>query len=137
MTFQEIAVAVQFKIPVVFAIINNGYLGMVRQWQHLFYDNRLSEVAIPQDSPDLVKLADAYGIPGFRASSIDELDTVLEKAVAVTDQPVLIDIRVDPEEMVFPMIPAGQPNDTIMESVEEWRERQAEQAANAKEGEAA
>src|SRR5690606_11556147 len=97
----------------------------VRQWQHLFYNDRLSEVAIPQESPDLVKLADAYGIPGFRASSIDELDAVLEKAVAVTDQPVLIDIRVDPEEMVFPMIPAGQPNDAIIESAEEWHDRQA------------
>ncbi|MDX1511204.1 MAG: biosynthetic-type acetolactate synthase large subunit, partial [Nitriliruptorales bacterium] len=136
MTFQELAVAVQYGIPAVFAVINNGYLGMVRQWQHLFYDDRLSQVAIPQDSPDLVKLADAYGIPGFRASSIEELDTVLEKAAAVGNQPVLLDIRVDPDEMVFPMIPAGQPNDTIIESAEEWHARQAAAAAT-EEGEAA
>jgi predicted ArsR family transcriptional regulator len=58
-------------------VINNGYLGMVRQWQHLFYEDRLSQVALPQDLPDLVKLADAYGIPGFRVQTVEELDTVL------------------------------------------------------------
>jgi len=125
MTFQELACAVQFEIPVVFTVINNGYLGMVRQWQHLFYNDRLSEVAIPQDSPDLVKLADAYGIPGFRAAAIEELDAVLEKAAAVTGEPVIVDIRVHPDEMVFPMIPAGQSNDSIVESAEEWHARQA------------
>jgi acetolactate synthase-1/2/3 large subunit len=128
MTFQEIGAAVQADIPVVFAVINNGSLGMVRQWQHLFYEERLSEVLLPQDLPDLVKLADAYGVPGFRAQTIDELESVLEKAAQVTDQVVIIDIRVDPEEMVFPMIPAGQPNDSIIESAEEWRMRQAESA---------
>jgi acetolactate synthase I/II/III large subunit len=125
MTFQEIAAAVQHDIPVAFVVINNGYLGMVRQWQHLFYEDRLSEVALPQGLPDLVKLADAYGIPGFRATTIDELHGVLEKASQVTDQPVIVDIRVHPEEMVFPMVPAGQSNDLIIESAEEWRARQA------------
>ncbi len=125
MTFQEIAAAVQFEIPVVFAVINNGFLGMVRQWQHLFYDDRLSEVTLPQDCPDLVKLADAYGIPGFRATTIEELQNVLDKAHQITDQSMIIDIRVDPDEMVFPMIPAGRPNDEIIESVEEYRARAA------------
>ena len=125
MTFQEIAAAVQHHIPVVFAVINNGYLGMVRQWQHLFYDRRESAVMLPQDLPDLVKLADAYGIPGFRAESMDELQAVLEKAVQVTDQPVIIDLRVDPEEMVFPMVPAGASNDAIIESHDEWLARTA------------
>jgi acetolactate synthase-1/2/3 large subunit len=131
MTFQEIGAAVQADIPVVFCVINNGYLGMVRQWQHLFYEDRLSSVYLPQDVPDLVKLAEAYGIPGFRATTLDELDTVLEKAGQVTDQSVLIDIRVDPEEMVFPMVPAGQSNDLLIESVEELREREAKQRAAA------
>ncbi|MBW3659405.1 MAG: biosynthetic-type acetolactate synthase large subunit [Actinobacteria bacterium] len=120
MTFQEIAAAVQHDLPVVFCVINNGFLGMVRQWQSLFYEDRLSEVALPQDLPDLVKLADAYGIPGFRATTVDELEPVLRKAQEVTGQPVIVDLRVDPDEMVFPMVPAGASNDEVVESAEEW-----------------
>jgi acetolactate synthase I/II/III large subunit len=129
MTFQEIATAVQHDIPVVFCVINNGYLGMVRQWQHLFYEDRLSQVALPQDCPDLMKLADAYGIPGFRVQTVDELDATLAKARVITDQPVLLEFRVDPDEMVFPMIPSGASNDDILESVDEWRARLAAQQA--------
>ena len=125
MTLQELATAVQHDIPVVFCVINNSYLGMVRQWQHLFYDDRLSEVYLPPDLPDLVKLADAYGIPGFRAETVEELETVLDKAHEITDQPVLVDLRVDPEEMVFPMVPAGASNDELIESAEEWHARVA------------
>ena len=123
MTFQEIAAAVQHHVPVVFTVINNGYLGMVRQWQDLFYDRRRSEVELPQDCPDLVKLADAYGIPGFRATTMGELKTILDEAREITDKPVLIDLRVDPDEMVFPMVPAGASNDDVLESVEEWHAR--------------
>jgi acetolactate synthase I/II/III large subunit len=129
MTFQEIATAVQHDIPVVFCVINNGYLGMVRQWQHLFYEDRLSQVALPQDCPDLVKLADAYGIPGFRVQTVDELEPTLAKAREITDQPVLIDLRVDPDEMVFPMVPAGASNEDVIESVDEWLARAEEQAS--------
>jgi acetolactate synthase-1/2/3 large subunit len=129
MTFQEIAAAVQHDIPVVFCVVNNGYLGMVRQWQHLFYGDRLSEVHLPQDLPDLVKLADAYGIPGFRATTVSELETVLAKAREITDRCVLIDLRVDPDEMVFPMIPAGGSNDDVLESAEEWHARVAAETA--------
>ena len=129
MTFQEIASAVQHDIPVVFVVINNGYLGMVRQWQSLFYEDRLSQVALPQDLPDLLKLADAYGIPGFRIDRIEDLYTTLEKARAITDQPVLVECRVDPDEMVFPMVPAGASNDELIESAEEWYARVAEQQA--------
>jgi acetolactate synthase I/II/III large subunit len=126
MTFQELATAVQHDIPVVFCVVNNGFLGMVRQWQHLFYDDRLSQVALPQDLPDLMKIADAYGIPGFRVERVEDLDTVLAKAQAIDDRPVLIEFRVDPDEMVFPMVPAGASNDEILESVEEWRARAAQ-----------
>jgi acetolactate synthase I/II/III large subunit len=126
MTFQEIAAAVQHDIPVVFCVINNGYLGMVRQWQHLFYEDRLSQVSLPQDCPDLLKLADAYGIPGFRVERVEDLETTLAKARAIDDQPVLIEFRVDPDEMVFPMVPAGASNDEVLESVEEWRARSAQ-----------
>jgi acetolactate synthase-1/2/3 large subunit len=129
MTFQEIATAVQHHIPVVFCVVNNGYLGMVRQWQHLFYEDRLSQVALPQDCPDLLKLADAYGIPGFRVQTVDELEATLAKAREITDQPVLVEFRVDPDEMVFPMIPSGASNDEILESADEWRARLAAQQA--------
>jgi acetolactate synthase I/II/III large subunit len=128
MTFQEIATAVQHDIPVVFCVINNGYLGMVRQWQSLFYDDRLSQVELPQALPDLVLLAQAYGIPGFRVDRVEDLEAVLEKAAAITDRPVLVDLRVDPEEMVFPMVPSGASNDDILESAEEWFARLAERA---------
>jgi acetolactate synthase I/II/III large subunit len=127
MTFQEIAAAVQHDIPVVFCVINNGFLGMVRQWQHLFYSDRLSQVALPQDCPDLMKLADAYGIPGFRVQTVDELDTTLAKAAEIDDQPILVEFRVDPDEMVFPMVPAGASNDDVIESAEEWAARLAQQ----------
>ncbi len=127
MTMQELATAVQHDIPVVFCVINNGYLGMVRQWQHLFYEDRLSQVALPQDLPDLLKLADAYGIPGFRVEAVEDLETTLAKARGITDRPVLVDLRVDPEEMVFPMVPSGASNDDLLESVDEWRARVAAQ----------
>ena len=129
MTFQEIAAAVQHDIPVAFVVVNNGYLGMVRQWQHLFYDDRLSSVSLPQDLPDLVKLADAYGIPGFRATTMEELKPVLTEAAAITDRPVLVDLRVHPEEMVFPMVPAGASNDELIESAAEWHARVQEMQA--------
>jgi acetolactate synthase-1/2/3 large subunit len=136
MTFQEIAAAVQHDIHVVFCVINNGFLGMVRQWQHLFYNDRLSSVRLPQDLPDLVKIADAYGIPGFRATTMDELADVLQQASQITDSSILIDVRVDPDEMVFPMIPAGGSNELLVESVEELRAQQAAHAAAAAESEA-
>lgn len=129
MTFQEIATAVQHNLPVVFCVVNNGYLGMVRQWQHLFYDNRLSQVALPQGLPDLMKIADAYGIPGFRAATSDEAALVLDKAKTITDRPVLVEFIVDPDEMVFPMVPSGGSNDDVIESAEEWFERTAALAA--------
>ncbi len=124
MTLQELATTKQHGIPVVFCVVNNGYLGMVRQWQELFYGGRFSEVELPPDLPDLVKLADAYGIPGLRASRVEELGPVLDKAFEITDESVLIDLRVDPTEKVFPMIPSGCSNDEIIESADEWWARQ-------------
>ncbi len=120
MTFQEIAAAVAHDIPVAFVVINNGALGMVRQWQQLFYEQRFSETTLAQDVPDPVKLADAYGIPGFRATNVTELRDVLKQAAAITDRPVLVDIRTDPDEMVFPMVPAGGSNESVIEAADEW-----------------
>jgi acetolactate synthase-1/2/3 large subunit len=114
MTAQELATAALERLPIVVAILNNAHLGMVRQWQELFYDKRYSEVYLPPDLPDYVKLAEAYGCVGLRATTLDEVDNVIDKAFGVTDRPVVIDFRVDPTEMCFPMVPAGASNDDII-----------------------
>ena len=114
MTAQELATSATEKIPFVTAILNNGYLGMVRQWQELFFDERYSGVWLDPNVPDYVKLAEAYGAVGLRVESPDEVDTAIEKAYSVTDRSVVIDFRVDPAEMVFPMVPSGASNDDII-----------------------
>jgi len=114
MTAQELATSTTEHIPFVTAILNNGYLGMVRQWQELFFDERYSGVYLNPDVPDYVKLAEAYGAVGFRVDHPEEVDAVIEKAYAVEDRSVVIDFRVDPREMVFPMVPSGASNDDII-----------------------
>ena len=114
MTAQELATSTTERIPVIVAIINNAYLGMVRQWQQLFYNERYSQVYLSHDVPDYVKLAEAYGAVGLRAEHPDEVDAVIEKALSVTDRSVVIDFRCDPAEMCFPMVPAGASNDDII-----------------------
>ncbi len=114
MTAQELATSTTEKIPFITAIINNAYLGMVRQWQELFYKERYSQVYLSHDVPDYVKLAEAYGAVGLRVEHADEVDTVIEKALSVEDRSVVIDFRCDPQEMVFPMVPAGASNDDII-----------------------
>jgi acetolactate synthase I/II/III large subunit len=132
MTLQELATAKLEGIPVIFCVINNGALGMVRQWQELFYDQRFSQVDLTYDCPDLVKLADAYGCVGLRCERPEDVGSTLDKAFAVGDTPVLVDFRVDQEEKVFPMVPAGGSNDDIIESAEEWYAK----AAAGKQGQA-
>ncbi|HZD80131.1 MAG TPA: acetolactate synthase large subunit [Actinomycetota bacterium] len=114
MTAQELATSSTEGIPFVTAIMNNGYLGMVRQWQELFYRERYSQVELTQTTPDYVRLAEAYGAVGLRAEHPDEVDPVIEKALSVEDRSVVIDFRCDPGEMVFPMVPAGASNDDII-----------------------
>jgi acetolactate synthase I/II/III large subunit len=120
MTLQELATAKLEGIPVIFCVINNGVLGMVRQWQELFYEQRYSSIDLTYDCPDLVKLAEAYGIVGLRCERAEDVEATLDKAFAVTDTPVLIDFRVQQDEKVFPMVPAGGSNDDIIESADEW-----------------
>jgi len=105
MTNQELATAVQYDLPVKVLIMNNGYLGMVRQWQEMFYDRTYSEVDISV-APDFVKLAEAYGAAGFRAQRPAELRDVMEAALAHKGVAV-VDVVVEKEENVFPMVPAG------------------------------
>ncbi|MGZ8603390.1 MAG: acetolactate synthase large subunit [Actinomycetota bacterium] len=114
MTAQELATSRTENIPFVTAIINNAHLGMVRQWQELFYEERYSQVYLSYDTPDYVKLADAYGAVGLRAEHPDEVDAVIEKALSITDRSVVIDFRMDSREMCFPMVPAGASNDDII-----------------------
>jgi acetolactate synthase-1/2/3 large subunit len=114
MTCQELATMAVEKLPVKIAIINNGVLGMVRQWQELFYEERYSEVNFGWDIPDYVKLAEAYGCVGLRAEHPDEVDAVIEKARGIDDRPVVIDFRCDPRENCYPMVAAGTSNDDII-----------------------
>ena len=114
MTAQELATATIEGIPFTVAILNNEHLGMVRQWQDLFYDGRRSQVHLPPTIPDYVKLAEAYGAVGLRAETPDEVENIVDKALSITDRPCVIDFRVDTNEMCFPMVPAGSSNDDII-----------------------
>ena len=104
MTLQELVTAVQEKLPVKFAIFNNGYLGMVRQWQEMFFDGHIKEVPMP--GPDFVKLANAYGIPGLRVKHQEDVAAALQEAQAYAG-PFLIDFVVEQETNVYPMVPPG------------------------------
>ncbi len=104
MTVTELATAVQENANIKIAIINNGYLGMVRQWQELFYDARYGET--PITGPDFVKLADAYGMPGYRVTKLEDAIPTMRKAQA-HNGPVIIEFVVEKHEMVYPMVPAG------------------------------
>jgi acetolactate synthase I/II/III large subunit len=113
MTNQELTTAAIEKIPVKIAILNNSWLGMVRQWQTMFYDERYSETLLSPELPDFVKLSEAMGCVAMRVDSPEEVDVAIEKANAINDRPVVIDFRTDENEKVFPMVPAGVTNDDL------------------------
>jgi acetolactate synthase-1/2/3 large subunit len=114
MTAQELVTASTERIPVKVAILNNSYLGMVRQWQEMFYDERYSEVYLSPDLPDYVQWAEAMGCIGIRVESPEEVQPAIDKANEIDDRPVVVEFRVDAREKVFPMVPAGQSNDDIV-----------------------
>ena len=114
MTAQELVTASAERIPVKVAILNNAYLGMVRQWQELFYEERYSEVYLSPDLPDYVKWAEAMGCVGIRVESAEEVGPAVDKANSVDDRPVVVDFRTDAFEKVYPMVPAGASNDDII-----------------------
>ena len=115
MTNQELATCAINEIPIKVALINNSSLGMVRQWQTLFYNQRYSETDLHSHRiPDFVKLADAYGCYGLRCETAEEVDAVIEKALSINDAPVVIDFVVHRDAMVWPMVAAGTSNDDIM-----------------------
>jgi acetolactate synthase I/II/III large subunit len=114
MTAQELVTAASERIPVKIAILNNAYLGMVRQWQEMFYDERYSEVYLSPDLPDYKLWAEAMGCVGMRVESPEEVDAAIQKANEIDDRPVVIDFRTDSREKVYPMVPAGLDNDQII-----------------------
>ena len=114
MTAQELVTASAERVPIKVAILNNAYLGMVRQWQELFYKERYSEVYLSPDLPDYVKWAEAMGCVGLRVENPEDVAPTIEKANAIDDRPVVIDFRVDYREKVYPMVAAGTSNDDII-----------------------
>ncbi len=117
MTNQELATCAIEGIPIKVAIINNGNLGMVRQWQTLFYNERYSNTELGTHKhriPDFVKLAEALGCVGLRCESAADVDATIEAAMAINDAPVVVDFVVGKDAMVWPMVAAGTSNDEIM-----------------------
>lgn len=122
MTNQELATCAVEGIPIKVAVINNGNLGMVRQWQTLFYEGRYSNTDLQTSPkpdtekvriPDFVRLAEAYGCVGLRCERVEDVDATIEKAMAIDDAPVVIDFTVNHDAMVWPMVAAGVSNDNI------------------------
>jgi acetolactate synthase-1/2/3 large subunit len=117
MTNQELATCALERVPIKVAVINNGNLGMVRQWQNLFYDKRYSQTdlgTLKHRIPDFVKLAEALGCVGLRCESKQDVDSTIEKAMAVSETPVVVDFVVGQDAQVWPMVPAGTSNDEIL-----------------------
>jgi len=114
MNIQELATAVHERLPIKVAIMNNGYLGMVRQWQELLYDRRYSGVTL-SGNPDFAAVAKAYGAEGRTIATRDEVRPALKWSLEITDRPVFLDFHTEAEECVFPMIPAGKSFADLME----------------------
>jgi acetolactate synthase-1/2/3 large subunit len=114
MTAQELVTASVERIPIKVAVLNNSYLGMVRQWQEMFYDERYSEVYLSPELPDFVKWAEAMGCVGIRVESPEEVEPAIALANSINDRSVVIEFRVDAGEKVFPMVPAGFGNDDVL-----------------------
>ena len=114
MTGQEIATAVLEGLPIVTVIVNNGWLGMVRQWQEMFYAERFAETHLTHSVPDYAQLAEAYGAAGFTVEAMDELEPALEAALDA-GRAAVVDVRCDPEEKCFPMVPAGAASVDVLE----------------------
>lgn len=114
MTAQELVTAAVEKIPVKIAILNNSYLGMVRQWQEMFYEERFSETHLGYNVPDYKMWAESMGCAGFRVDSPDEVESVIAQANEINDRPVVVEFRVQHDEKVFPMVPAGASNSELL-----------------------
>jgi acetolactate synthase-1/2/3 large subunit len=114
MTCQELICASTERVPIKVGVFNNGGHGMVRQWQTLFYQRRYSAIDLTDHTPDYVRLAEAMGCVGLRAESPEEVRPTIDKSLSIDDRPVVVEFKVDPWEMVFPMVPAGASNDDVI-----------------------
>ena len=114
MTCQELICASTERVPIKVGVFNNGGHGMVRQWQTLFYRRRYSAIDLTDHTPDYVRLAEAMGCVGLRAESPEEVRPTIDKSLSIDDRPVVVEFKVDPWEMVFPMVPAGASNDDVI-----------------------
>ncbi|MBT5873767.1 MAG: biosynthetic-type acetolactate synthase large subunit [Candidatus Latescibacteria bacterium] len=115
MNIQEMATAMACKLPLKIILLNNGFLGMVRQWQDLFYAKRYSAVDLKETNPDFVKLAEAFGAVGIRVFRDEDVEDALSEAMAINDRPVLMDFVIAEEDNVYPMIPAGAASHEMIE----------------------
>ena len=118
MTCQELATAALERLPIVVVIVNNGWLGMVRQWQDLFYSERFAETHLTKQVPDYAQLAEALGAAGFTVDHEDDLESTLRAALEA-GRTAVVDVRTDPEENCYPMIPAGAAAVDIIEMPDE------------------
>ena len=107
MNIQELITAVAYKLPIKFIIINNSFLGMVRQWQELFHAEKYSFTDLSSSNPDFVKVGQAFGIESYATEDPKDVDSLLDKAMSINDRPVLLEFKVVKENMVFPMVPSG------------------------------
>lgn len=123
MNMNEVSTLVRNQIPVIEVVINNQVLGMVRQWQTLFYEKRYSHTIL-EDQTDFVKLAEAMGADGYRAHTPEEFSEALRKAIA-NGRPAVIDARIDPDDKVFPMVPSGSPNGDVFDA-DDLKEKEAQ-----------
>ena len=114
MCIQELATAVVNSLPIKIALLNNGYLGMVRQWQELFFGRRYSHTYLAEGNPDFVRLAEAFGAVGILVEEPEQARPALEQAMECDDRPVLIDFHTEPEENVYPMVPSGKAIDEML-----------------------
>jgi acetolactate synthase-1/2/3 large subunit len=125
MTIQEMSTAIQYRLPIKIFILNNEYMGMVRQWQELLHDKNYSE-SYSEALPDFVKLAEAYGCVGIRASKPSELDEKIREMISI-DKPVIFDCVVDKEENCYPMIPSGKPHNQMLLGPQDEKEEVSEE----------
>lgn len=107
MNIQELVTAVYHKLPIIFIVINNSFLGMVRQWQELFHDEKYSFTDLGDSNPDFVKVAQAFGLTAYQTDKPEEVKGLLDKALKHTEGPILLEFKVVKEDMVFPMVPSG------------------------------
>ena len=107
MNIQELITAAYLKLPINFIILNNSFLGMVRQWQELFHAEKYSFTDLGASNPDFVKVGEAFGIPSVSTDKIEEVDDIIDQLLAKTDGPMLAEFKVVKEDMVFPMVPSG------------------------------